>query len=66
MREEKKELTLHLSLTPAEARAFAQFLKRAAHDDYLRQAQGEEEAILMRAAGDELKKALAQAGIAPR
>jgi hypothetical protein len=51
-----------------EALAFAQFLKRAGHSDYLRFAMqsDNEEAHRMLEAANKLREALAAIGIAPR
>ena len=57
---------LGLDLTPAEALALAQFLKRVGVDDYRRLAVDREEAWLMLDAGERVRAALAAAGYAPR
>ena len=53
-------------LTPAEALALAQFLKRVGVDDYRRLAVDRDEAWLMLDAGERVRAALAAAGYAPR
>lgn len=53
-------------LTPAEAVALAQFLKRVGLDDYRRLAVDADEAWTMLEAGERVRKALADAGYAPR
>ena len=57
---------LDFDLTPAEAVALAQFLKRVGVDDYRRLAVDRDEAWLMLDAGERLRAALAAAGHAPR
>jgi hypothetical protein len=57
---------LDLDLTPAEALALAQFLKRVGIDDYRRRAVDRDEAWLMLDAGERVRAALAAAGYAPR
>jgi hypothetical protein len=57
---------LDLDLTPAEALALAQFLKRVGVDDYRRLAVDRDEAWLMLDAGERVRAALAAAGYAPR
>jgi hypothetical protein len=63
---EAPSLVLDVPLAPAEAWAFAQFLKRAGLDDYRALAVDREEAEQMRDAGEKLRAALAQRGYAPR
>lgn len=46
--------------------ALAQFLKRIGYADYREMAASEEEAWEMQAAGEALRAALAEQGIAPR
>ena len=57
---------LTIELTPAEAEAFAQFLKRVQLDDFKRRAVNEDEAVLMKAAASQIQEALADSGHAPR
>jgi hypothetical protein len=57
---------LDLDLTPSEALALAQFLKRVGVDDYRRLAVDRDEAWLMLDAGERVRAALAAAGYAPR
>ena len=65
---EMNERTIKITawLSPSEAEAFAQFLKRAGHSDYLRNAADSGEAYEMLYAGEEIRKALTEAGYAPR
>lgn len=56
---------LDFDLTPAEALALAQFLKRVGLDDYRRLAVDADE-VTMLEAGERVRKALADAGYAPR
>jgi hypothetical protein len=53
-------------LSPAQALALAQFLKRVGIDDYTGLAVDRDEAWLMLDAGERLRAALAAAGYAPR
>ena len=55
-----------LELTDGEAWAFAEFLKRSTFDDYRGRAVSKEEAYVMIAACEAIRKALADAGYAPR
>jgi hypothetical protein len=57
---------IDLDLTPAEALALAQFLKRVGIDDYTGLAVDRDEAWLMLDAGERVRTALAAAGYAPR
>lgn len=57
---------LSIQLDDAEALALAQFLKRAGHSDYMRNAVDSNEAYSMLYAGDKVRTALADAGYAPR
>ena len=60
-------LCLHVeTVTPYEAWAFAQFLKRAGWDHYRRLALCDDEAYAMQALAERLRQALAQQGYAPR
>ena len=59
-------LCLRIELSDEEAWAFAQFLKRVAIDDYRRLAVDGEEACAMQAAGEAMRRALAEKGYAPR
>ncbi len=60
--------TVHLAfdLPADEALALAQFLKRVGLDDYSRLAVDRDEAWTMLEAGERVRKALADAGYAPR
>ena len=61
-----KNLNIRIELNPDQAWAFAQFLKRVGYSDYRPLAQNEEEAYEMQYAGELVRKAFAQSGIAPR
>jgi hypothetical protein len=60
--------TLHIGmdLTPDEALALAQFAKRSLFDTYRQFAADENEAHLMLAAVEKLRKGLAEQGYSPR
>lgn len=53
-------------LSPGQALAYAQFLKRVGLDDYLVLAFDRREAYAMLAAGEVIRQELRQAGYAPR
>ena len=53
-------------LTDAQAWQFAQFLKRACFSDYRSHATSDTEAYQMIAAGEHIRRALANQGYAPR
>lgn len=55
-----------IELTDDQAWAFAEFLKRSTFDDYRGRAVSKEEAYVMIAACEAIRKALADAGYAPR
>ena len=57
---------LHIELPEHEAWALAEFLKRAGFSDYRALAVDEDEAYEMRDAGEKVRRALAEQGIAPR
>lgn len=59
-------LSLDLNISPAEAWALAQYLKRAGFNDYRELARTDEEGYLMQAAAEKLRAALAHAGVNPR
>jgi len=59
-------ITLSVALTDAQAWAFAQFLKRVYREHYRRLSVNDEEADAMLAAGETIRRALAQHGYAPR
>ena len=59
-------LHLVLDLPPDEAWAFAQFLKRAGQSDYQRLAANAGEADDMCCAAEAIRRALSDAGCAPR
>jgi len=62
----EQTVTVAVDLPLDHAWAFAQFLKRAGHSDYLRLAKDSDEAYLMLYAGETLRDALTDAGVAPR
>jgi hypothetical protein len=62
--EELVEITV--KLTDAQAWQFAQFLKRACFSDYRGHATSEVEAYQMIDAGEQIRRALAEQGYAPR
>jgi hypothetical protein len=53
-------------LTDAQAWEFAQFLKRACFSDYRGHATSDDEAYYMIDAGEQIRRALAEQGYAPR
>jgi hypothetical protein len=55
-----------VTFTAAQAWQFAQFLKRVSFRDYRNNATCDEEAYLMRDAGEFIRCALAEQGYAPR
>jgi ABC-type transport system involved in cytochrome bd biosynthesis fused ATPase/permease subunit len=57
---------LTVSLSEHQAEAFAQFLKRVGLSDYRALAASEDEAYEMLHGGEQIRKALAEAGYAPR
>lgn len=59
-------VTVTLELTPQEALALAQFVKRVRWTEVRQNAVGDDEADLMMDAMREVAKALADAGYAPR
>jgi hypothetical protein len=59
-------ITITAELTPAEAMAYAQFLKRVGWRDYRTNAVNDDEAYEMVNAGEKIRAALADAGYAPR
>lgn len=61
-----KEVRIAAILPIPEAWAFAQFLKRVGFGDYRQLAANEQEAHEMVAAGECVRSALADVGIAPR
>lgn len=61
-----QDTTFELTLSEAQAEAFAQFLKRVGLSDYRVLAASEAEAYDMLHAGEHIRKALAEAGYAPR
>lgn len=61
-----KQVKIEVELNASEAWAFAQFLKRVGHSDYLPLAENEDEAYQMRYAGGKIQDALAVEGFKPR
>lgn len=61
-----KTIRLSASLTDAQAWTLAQFLKRVGFSEFRSNAQDEAEAYAMRDAADIVRRALADAGYAPR
>jgi hypothetical protein len=59
-------MVLQVELPDDQAWAFAEFLKRAGYSDYRALAASEQEAYDMRDAGEKVRAALAEQGIAPR
>lgn len=59
-------IELDVGLSMEQALALAQFLKRVGIDDYRRLAVDQEEAWLMLDAGERVRDALREIGIAPR
>lgn len=59
-------MILELELADELAWAFAEFLKRAGYSDYRALAANEQEAFDMQEAGEKVRAALAEKGIAPR
>ena len=63
---QKNTLHLVIEIPPEEAWAFAQFLKRAGQSDYQRLAANAGEACEMCSAAEAIRRALSDAGCAPR
>lgn len=61
-----KTVTITVELHDAEAWQYAQFLKRVGWGEYRLNAASDDEAYLMRDAGNKIQSALADAGYAPR
>ena len=61
-----KTVSVKVDLTPDEALALAQFVKRSLFDTYREFAADEQEARLMLAAVENLRKGLAAEGFSPR
>ena len=57
---------IEVELSPEQAEAFAQFLKRVGLSDYRDLAQHENESYEMLYAGEKVRAALAEIGFAPR
>ena len=65
-RTKMKTVEIQVTLTDAQAWEFAQFLKRVCFSEYRSNATSDEEAYLMRDAGEQIRRALAEKGYAPR
>ncbi|WP_247313632.1 hypothetical protein [Ralstonia pseudosolanacearum] len=63
---EPTPVALALELPPDEAWALAQLVKRAGYSDFRALAADDAEAWAMQAAAERLRRALAEAGCAPR
>ncbi len=61
-----KIVEITVTLTDAQAWELAQFLKRVSFREYRNNATCDDEAYLMRDAGDLIRDALAEQGYAPR
>ncbi len=61
-----KTIEITVTLTDAQAWQFAQFLKRVSFREYRNNATCDDEAYLMRDAGELIREALAEQGYAPR
>jgi hypothetical protein len=59
-------VSVTIELPADQARAFAEFLKRADFSDFRQLAADDAEAYDMQAAGEAIRQELARAGIAPR
>ena len=59
-------ILIHVDLPDDEAHALAQMLKRVGYDDYRRLAQSDQQAYAMQSAGEKVRTALAEQGLAPR
>jgi len=59
-------IEINVILTETQAWLFAQFLKRACFSDYRSHATSEAEAYHMIEAGEQIRRALAEHGYAPR
>lgn len=59
-------LNIQLEMPESQAWAFAEFLKRAGYSDYRQLAASDQEAWDMQEAGERLRAAFAERGIAPR
>ena len=63
---EENTVALQVELSEELAWAFAQFVKRAGYADYRALAENEAQAYAMLHAGERLRQALIECGIAPR
>ena len=62
----RTHVTMTITLTTDQAWQYAQCLKRTGFNDYRNQASNDDEAYLMRDAGERLRRALAEQGYEPR
>lgn len=63
---EKEKVAINLELSPQEALALAQFVKRTGWTDAREKATSDDEAYLMMDGLNVLQRALAEAGYSPR
>lgn len=61
-----KTVEITITLTDAQAWEFAQFLKRVSFREYRNNATCDDEAYMMRDAGELIRSALTEQGYAPR
>jgi len=61
-----KTVEIQVTLTDAQAWELAQFLKRVCFSEYRNNSTSDEEAYHMRDAGEQIRRALAEKGYAPR
>ena len=59
-------ITVEVEMTEEQAAAFAQFLKRVGVSDYRNLSVDDQEAYAMQEAGEKIRRALGEAGYAPR
>lgn len=64
--EDQKSVTVSLTLTPPQAQALAQFVKRTTHSACEEIADNDNQAYLMMDGVNEIMRALAEAGYNPR
>jgi hypothetical protein len=64
--EQMKTVEIQVTLSHEQAWEFAQFLKRVSFSEYRNNATSDNEAYEMRDAGDQIRRALAEKGYAPR
>ena len=63
---QSQSINIMVTLTDDQAWQYAQFLKRVSFNEYRNNASNDDEAYLMRAAGQLIREALASQGYAPR